>query len=61
MLFNPDPIKQATGVYFSRKLNQGSPLLLDFNDNTVQTLELHNHLGLSLDKKLVLIFKLKTK
>ena len=52
MLFNPDPIKQATGVYFSRKLNQGSPLLLDFNDNTVQTLELHNHLGLSLDKKL---------
>ena len=52
MLFNPDPIKEATGVYFSRKLNQDSPLLLDFNDNTVQSLELHNHLGLSLDKKL---------
>ena len=52
MLFNPDPRKQATEVYFSRKLNQDSPLPLDFNDNTVQTVEVHNHLGLSLDKKL---------
>ena len=52
MLFNPDPRKQATEVYFSRKLNQDNPLPLDFNDNTVQTVEVHNHLGLSLDKKL---------
>ena len=52
MLFNPDPRKQATEVYFSRKLNQDSPLPLDFNGNTVQTVEVHNHLGLSLDKKL---------
>ena len=52
MLFNPDPKKQATEVYFSRKLNPDSPLLHDFNDNTVQTVEEHNQLGLSLDKKL---------
>ena len=52
MLFNPDPSKEATEVYFSRKLNQDSPLPLDFNDNTVQTVEVHKHLGLLLDKKL---------
>ena len=52
MLFNPDPRKQAMEVYFSRKLNQNSPLPLDFNENKVQTVEVHNHLGLSLDKKL---------
>ena len=51
MLFNSDPRKQATEVYFSRKLNQESPLPLDFNDNTAQTVEVHKHLGLSLDKK----------
>ena len=52
MLCNPDPRKQAMEVYFSRKLNQKSPLPLDFNDNKVQTVEVHNHLGISLDKKL---------
>ena len=52
MLFNPDPRNQAMEVYFSRKLNQDSSLPLDFNDNTVQTAEVHNHLGLSLDKNL---------
>ena len=31
---------------------QDCPLLLDFNDNTVQTVEVQNHLGFSLDKKL---------
>ena len=51
MIFIPDPRKEATEVYFSRKLNQDSPLPLDFNDNTVQTVDVHNHLGLSLDKK----------
>ena len=61
MLFNPDPRKQATEVYFSRKLNQDSPLPLDFNDNTVQTVEVHNHLGLSLDKKLDLNVHIENK
>ena len=51
MLFNPDPRKEATVVYFSRRLNQGSPLPLDVNDNAVETLEVHEHLGLSLDKE----------
>ena len=52
MLFNPDPREQATEIYFSRKLNQDSPFPLDFNHNTVQTVEVHKHLGLSLNKKL---------
>ena len=57
MFFNPDPRNQATEVYFSRKLNHDNPLPPDFSDNTVQTVEVHNHLGLWLDKKnLILIF-----
>ena len=53
--FNPDPRKQTTEIYFSRKLNQDSPLPFDFNDNTVEVynyVEVHNYLGLPLDKKL---------
>ena len=61
MIFNSDPRKQAMEVYFSRKLNQGSPLPLDFNDNTVQTVDVHNHLGLSLDKKLDFNIHIKNK
>ena len=44
MLFNPDPRKQASEFYFSRKLNQDSRLPLEFNDNTVQTVKVHNRL-----------------
>ena len=51
MLFDLDPRKQAIEVYFSQNLNQGIPLSLDFNDDTVQTVEERNHLGVSLDKK----------
>ena len=61
MLFNSDPRKQAMEVYFSRKLNQNSPLPLDFNENKVQTVEVHNHLGLSLDKKLDFNIHIKNK
>ena len=43
---------QATKVYFLRKLNQESPLPLDFNDNSVQTVEVHKHLSVSVGKKL---------
>ena len=50
--FNSDPRTQKTEVYFSRKQNQGSPLSLDFNDNTIQTVEVNNHHVLSLDKKI---------
>ena len=52
MVFNPDPRKQATEVYFSRKQNQDTSLPLEFNDDTVQIVEVLKHLGLSLDKKL---------
>ena len=56
--FNPDPRKQATEFYFSRKENQDCPLPLEFIDNTVQktieksSFEVHKYLDLSLDKKL---------
>ena len=52
MLFHPHPRKQAMEICFSGKLNQDSALPLKFNDNTVQTVEEHKHLGLSLDEKL---------
>ena len=62
IIFNRDPRKQATEVSFSRKLDQGSLLPLDFNDNTVQTVEVHKQLGLLLHKKnLILKFILITK
>ena len=51
MLFNHDSRKKATEVYFSRRLNQVS-LPLGFNDNTFEIVEVHEHLGYSLDKKL---------
>ena len=49
ILFNPDPCKQGTEFYFPRKQNQNSHLPIEFNDNTVQTVEAHKHLDLSLD------------
>lgn len=51
--FNPVPKRQAREAYFSRRLNQDSPLPLDFNNNIVQTAELHEHLDLSLDKNFI--------
>ena len=55
--FNPDSRKQATKVCFSRKQNQDSPLPLEFNDNTVQTVEVNKNFI----KNLILIFILITK
>ena len=52
MLFNLDSRRQTTEVYFQWKQNEGSPLPLEFNDNTIQTVEVHKHFGLSLDKNL---------
>ena len=43
---------QATKAYFLPKLNQESPLPFDFNDNSVQTVEVHKHLSVSVGKKL---------
>ena len=51
--FNSDPRTQKTKVYFSRKQNQAVlyhlTLMIGF---TVQTVEVHNHHVLSLDKKI---------
>ena len=52
MLFDPDISENKQQVYFLKELNQGGPLPLDFNDNTVQTVEVHKYIGLALDKKL---------
>lgn len=51
MLFNPDYSKQAKEVYFSRKQNEGGHLPFKFNDDTVQTVEINNHLCLLVDKR----------
>ena len=48
---NIDPRNEPMEVYFSRRLNHNSPLPLDFKDNTVQTVEVDEHLGISLNKK----------
>ena len=52
---------QVTKVYFLWKLNQESPLPLDFHDNSVQTIEVNKNLSVSVSKKLILIFILITK
>ena len=44
-------------VYFSGRPNHNSPLPLDFKDNTVQTVEVDEHLGISL-VKIFNIFKI---
>ena len=52
MSFNPDPSKQAVGVYFSRK---GAPVnvpVILFNNTAIAESESHKHLGLILDSKL---------
>ena len=52
IVFNHEIRKQATEVYFWRKLNHDSSLPLDFTDNTVQIVEVHSQLRPLLDKKL---------
>ena len=54
---NLDSRKEPMEVYFSRRLNHNSPLPLDFKDNTVQTVEIDEHLGISL-VKIFNIFKI---
>ena len=39
------------GLFFT-ELNQESPLPLDFNDNSFQTVEVHKYLSVSVGKKL---------
>ena len=52
MNFNSDPIEQAQGIIFSRKLHDNNHLCLIFNHNTVNLTESQKHLGIRLDSRL---------
>ena len=50
--FNPDPLKSATEVYFSRRNNLPYVPSLIFNNTVITSLDFQKHLGLVLDNKL---------
>ena len=52
MSFNPDPLKQAQEVLFSRKRNKPHHPDIIFNDNPVKKSSSQKHLGMLLDRKL---------
>ena len=52
MSFNPDPLKQAQQVIFSRKIIKINHPTLLFNANPVHQVALQKHLGMFLDCKL---------
>ena len=60
MSFNPDPLKQAQEVIFSRKITKTNHPTLIFNDNPVHQVALQKHLGMFLDCKLNFEEHLKT-
>ena len=60
MSFNPDPLKQAQEVIFSRKMTKINHPTLVINENPVHQVALHKHLGMYLDWKLNFEEHLKT-
>ena len=52
MSFNPDPIKQAQEIIFSRKTLQRNHPGLMFNNSIVNVTSIHKHLGMIFDSKL---------
>ena len=52
MSFNPDPIKQAQEIIFSRKTSQRNHPGLMFNNSIVNVTTIHKHLGMIFDSKL---------
>ena len=52
MCFNPDPLKQAEEVIFSRKRNKPHDPDIIFNGNLVKKSSYQKHLGMFLDSKL---------
>ena len=52
MSFNLDRNKQAQEVIFSRNLRKVFHPNLSFNDQAIERLVAHKHLGLTLDEKL---------
>ena len=49
---HPDPIKQATEVFYSHKRDNVPHEPLTFNNNKIQSAPAQKHLGLTLDFKL---------
>ena len=60
MSFNPDPLKQAQEVIFSRKITNTNHPTLIFNNNPIHQVALQKHLGMFLDFKLNFEEHLKT-
>ena len=60
MSFNPDPLKHAQEVIFSRKMTKTNHPTLIFNDNPVHQVALQKHLEMFLDFKLNFEEHLKT-
>ena len=52
MSFNPDPLKQAVELTFSRKKNEIDRPVILFSDVPVKKVDEHNHLGIILDSTL---------
>ena len=52
MSFDPDPIKQAQEIIFSRKTTKRNDPGLMFNNNIVNLTTDHKHLGMMFDSKL---------
>ena len=52
MEFNPDPLKPAQEVIFSRKRNKNNHLPLYYNNIQINESDMQKHLGLHLDKRL---------
>ena len=52
MSFNPDPLKQAQEIIFSRKRNKSHHPNIIFNGNPVKNSSYQKHLGIFLDSKL---------
>ena len=61
MVFNPDPIKQAQEIKFSRKSNSLNHPNLYFNSLVVEKVKTQKHLGLKLDERLNFTEHLKGK
>ena len=51
MSFNPDPTKQAQEIIFSPKTSQRNHPGLMFNNNIVNVITIHKHLGMIFDSK----------
>ena len=52
MFFNPNPIKQAKEVVFSKKIIRCIHSSLFFNNSLIEQATTQKHLGLTLDQKL---------